>query len=240
LGRTIAKAFNAEGANVAVCDVNREQLDEFTLEIPEIAAYTADVADPDAVRSFFEAVMSRFGSVDVLVNNAGVAGPTARLEDVDGRDWSRTLAVNLDGPFWCAREVVPSMKGRGGGAIVNISSTTARTGLPYRLPYAVSKSGVLGLTHTMARELGPDGIRVNAILPGVLRGERIRRVISAKAEALGMSEADYEAEMLARVSMRTMIDPDEVADMALFLASTRGRHVSGQFIGVCGNVEHEA
>jgi NAD(P)-dependent dehydrogenase (short-subunit alcohol dehydrogenase family) len=132
------------------------------------------------------------------------------------------------------------MKGRGGGAIVNISSTTARTGLPYRLPYAVSKSGVLGLTHTMARELGPDGIRVNAILPGVLRGERIRRVISAKAEALGMSEADYEAEMLARVSMRTMIDPDEVADMALFLASTRGRHVSGQFIGVCGNVEHEA
>ena len=183
--------------------------------------------------------MGRLGGLDVLVNNAGIAGPTAAVESVTPAEWDRTLAVNLSGQFYCARLAVPALKQAGGGSIINISSTSGRTGLPLRVAYAVSKHAVMGLTETLARELGPDGIRVNAILPGWINNDRNRRVVQMKAAELGIAPEAYVREGLQFVSMRTMIEMSEVAQMALFLSSAAARHVSGQAIGVCGNVEYE-
>ena len=207
---------------------------------PSIAlACVADIALPDAVRYLFDQVQSAFGGVDLLVNNAGIAGPTAAAEDVSDADWERTLGVNLTGQFLCARAVIPLMKRAGSGLIINISSSSAKTGLPLRLPYVVSKAGVLSLTSNLARELGPFNIRVNAILPGAIRGERLERVIAAKSSALGISPAEYRQNMFRYISLRSMVEPDDIAEMIKFLASPAGLRISGQLIGVDGNVEWE-
>ncbi len=238
-GRVIAETFAGLGARVHVCDVNAGFLDAVRAESPEIGATLADVGDPAAVDGLFDAALAQLGGLDVLVNNAGIAGPTAAAADVTPEDWDRTMAVNVGGQFYCARRAIPAMRAAGGGSIVNISSTSARTGLPYRLPYAVSKFAVMGLTETLARELGPDGIRVNTILPGAINNQRVRDVIRDKAAALGVAAADYEAELLSFISLRTMVEPEEIANMAVFLSSAAGHHISGQAIGVCGNVEYE-
>lgn len=150
---------------------------------------------------------ARHGPIEVLINNVGVAGPTAAVEDVSLADWERTLGANLTSHFLCIRRAVPNMKAAGEGAIVNISSGSAKVGLPLRVPYVVSKAAVLSLTTTLARELGPAGIRVNAILPGAIRGERIDRVVREKAAALRVAPADYERAFLQYVSLRTMVEP---------------------------------
>jgi NAD(P)-dependent dehydrogenase (short-subunit alcohol dehydrogenase family) len=239
IGRAIAECFEAEGARVHVCDVVEDCLEELRRARPGIGGTIADVGDPAQVASLFEAALGRLGGLDVLVNNAGIAGPTAAVESVSPADWDRTIGVNLSGQFYCARLAVPALKRAGGGSIVNISSTSGRTGLPLRVAYAVSKHAVMGLTETLARELGPDNIRVNAILPGWINNDRNRRVVQAKAAELGITPQAYLQEGLKFVSMRTMIEMSEVAHMALFLASEAARHVSGQSIGVCGNVEYE-
>jgi NAD(P)-dependent dehydrogenase (short-subunit alcohol dehydrogenase family) len=239
IGRAIAECFDAEGARVHVCDVVEDFLRELRRARPGIAGTIADVGDPAQVAALFEAALGRLGGLDVLVNNAGIAGRTAAVESVSPADWDRTIAVNLSGQFYCARLAVPALKQAGGGCIINISSTSGRTGLPLRVAYAVSKHAVMGLTETLARELGPDGIRVNAILPGWINNDRNRRVVQAKAAELGIAPEAYLQEGLRFVSMRTMIEMSEVAQMALFLSSDAARHVSGQAIGVCGNVEYE-
>jgi NAD(P)-dependent dehydrogenase (short-subunit alcohol dehydrogenase family) len=236
-GLGIARAFQAVGAQVAVCDVDDRAIARANDE--SILAIRADVAREDDVDALFAAIEARHGPVSVLVNNVGIAGPTAAVEDVTLADWNRTMAANLTGHFLCIRRAVPAMKAAGGGAIVNISSGSAKVGLPLRVPYVVSKAGVLSLTTTLARELGPAGIRVNAILPGAIRGDRINRIIREKADALGIEAKEYEQSMLRYISMRTMVEPEEIAAMAIFLASDTGRHVSGQCIGVDGNTEWE-
>ena len=238
-GRVIAETFAGLGARVHVCDLDAGFLDAVRAANPGIGATLADVGDPAAVDALFDAALDRLGGLDVLVNNAGIAGPTAAAEAVTPAEWDRTMAVNVGGQFYCARRAIPAMKVAGGGSILNISSTSARTGLPYRVPYAVSKVAVMGLTETLARELGPDGIRVNTILPGAINNQRVRDVIRDKAAALGVTPADYEAELLSFISLRTMVEPVEIAHMAVFLASPAGHHISGQAIGVCGNVEYE-
>ncbi len=239
IGRAIAETFDAEGARVYVCDVVEDFLQKLRRERPGIGSTIADVGEPEQVAVLFESAFKHLGGLDVLVNNAGVAGPTAAVESVTPTEWDRTLSVNLSGQFYCARLAVPALKQAGGGSIINISSTSGRTGLPLRVAYAVSKHAVMGLTETLARELGPDGIRVNAILPGWINNDRNRRVVQAKAAELGITPEAYLQEGLQFVSMRTMIEMDEVAQMALFLSSGAARHVSGQAIGVCGNVEYE-
>jgi NAD(P)-dependent dehydrogenase (short-subunit alcohol dehydrogenase family) len=154
-------------------------------------------------------------------------------------DWVATLIANLTSHFLCARRAVPKMKEMGSGLIVNISSGSAKVGLPLRLPYVVSKGAVLSLTLNLARELGPFGIRANAIMPGAIRGARIQRVIAAKAEALGISPDEYEQTLLRYVSLRTMVEPEDIASMILYLASPAGRRITGQVIGVDGNIEYE-
>jgi NAD(P)-dependent dehydrogenase (short-subunit alcohol dehydrogenase family) len=233
IGLETARLLLAEGASVVTSGRGAAPA------IGEAAHVVADLGSPGEPERVVAEAATALGGLDVLVNNAGIAGPTATVESVTPAEWDRTLSVNLSGQFYCARLAVPALKQAGGGSIINISSTSGRTGLPLRVAYAVSKHAVMGLTETLARELGPAGIRVNAILPGWINNDRNRRVVQMKAAELGITPEAYVREGLQFVSMRTMIEMSEVAQMALFLSSAAARHVSGQAIGVCGNVEYE-
>lgn len=236
-GLVIARCFLEAGHRVTVCDVDGDAVARAGTE--RLAGVVADVSREDDVDRLFTTAESRFGPVEVLINNVGISGPTAAVEHVSLADWETTLSVNLTGHFLPIRRAVPAMKAAGNGCIVNISSGSAKVGLPLRVPYVVSKAAVLSLTTTLARELGPNNVRVNAILPGAIRGERINRIVREKAEALGVETGEYERSLLRYISMRTMVDPEDIAAMALFLASEQGRRISGQCIGVDGNVEWE-
>lgn len=236
-GLAIAHAFRDAGANVTVCDIDTAAVN--AASAIGLLAIEADATSEEAIDAVFATAEARHGPVDVLVNNIGVAGPTAAVEDVALSDWERTLAANLTSHFLCIRRAVPAMKARGRGLIVNISSGSAKVGLPLRAPYVVSKAAVLSLTTTLARELGPSGIRVNAILPGCIRGARFDRVVRDKAAALGVDPSHYERDLLRYVSLRTLVDPEDVAAMALFLSTDQAARITGQLIGVDGNLEYE-
>jgi len=238
-GRIIAQGFADRGARVLVGDIDPEAVAALASERADICGLAGDISAEETVEDLFEMAEARFGGVDVLVNNVGIAGPTAPVESISSSEWNATLATNLTSHFLCVRRAVPGMKARGGGLIVNISSGSAKVGLPLRLPYVVSKGAVISMTLNLARELGPHGIRVNAILPGAIRGARIERVIGEKARALGMSPQEYERNLLRFISLRTMVDPEDIAAVILFLASGAGRRITGQAIGVDGNIEYE-
>lgn len=237
IGRAIASAFRGRGALVHVCDVSEPALDELARSGTGIVGHRADVALEPEVDAFMGRALDALGGLDVLVNNAGVAGPTAKVEEITFEDWRRTLAVNLDGMFLPTRRAVPALIAAGGGSIVNLSSIAGRLGIPFRLPYATSKFGVIGLTETLAMELGPHGISVNAILPGAIEGDRFDRVMAARAEKLGETPEGSRAAFLKKTSMRTTVTPQEIAEMAVYLACGAGRRISGQSISICGNVE---
>jgi NAD(P)-dependent dehydrogenase (short-subunit alcohol dehydrogenase family) len=237
IGRAIVDALAEAGARLHVCDVDAAALAAVREAHPHAGATLADVADEAAVDRLFGEVGRTLGGLDVLVNNAGIAGPTAAIEDVDPADWRRCLEVDLTGQFLCARRAVPMLKAAGGGVMVNMSSAAGRHGYAFRTPYAAAKYGVIGLTESLAKELGPHGITVNAILPGIVQGPRIEKVIRARAEQQGLSYAEMERRYLEKVSLRRMVTAQEVAAMVLFLVSPLGRGVSGQSLGVCGNVE---
>jgi NAD(P)-dependent dehydrogenase (short-subunit alcohol dehydrogenase family) len=238
-GRVIASRFLAAGAKVVACDVDAVAVQALSRDFEGLRAVVADVGDERSAKAVFAELDSFCGGIDVLVNNVGIAGPTKPAEDLTLEEWNESLRVNLTSHFLFARAAIPLMKAQGHGLIVNISSGSAKVGLPLRLPYVVSKGAVLSLTTNLARELGPHNIRVNAILPGAIRGPRIERVIKEKAAALGVSAADHERSMLRYFSMRTMIEPDDIAATIEFLASPGGRRISGQLIGVDGNIEWE-
>lgn len=235
-GRVIATTLAMAGLRVIACDVDAAGLAELAAATSGIITLAGDVGEESTVASV---VALAGGRVDLLVNNVGIAGPTRAVEDISLADWNESLRINLTSHFLFARAVIPAMKARKSGLIVNISSGSAKVGLPLRLPYVVSKGAVLSLTMNLARELGPHGIRVNAILPGAIRGDRINRVIDAKAAALGVDRAEYEKGLLRYISMRTMVEPDDIAATIAFLASPAGARISGQMIGVDGNVEWE-
>lgn len=237
IGRAIAEALLANGARVQICDISDDALHAFGKVHPGAGAARVDVADPAQVERFFEAAAQRLGGLDLLVNNAGIAGPTGAVETIAPGDWDRTMAVNINGQFYCARRAVPLLKAAGGGSIVNISSVAGRLGFALRTPYAASKWAVIGFTQSLAIELGPANIRVNAILPGVVEGDRIERVIKAKAEALGIGTKEMRERMLSQVSMRRTVSAGDIAAMVLFLVSAAGRNISGQALSVDGNVE---
>ncbi len=239
VGRVVAARFHAAGARVVVCDIDAPGVAALAAECPGLHAVGIDAGDESSVESVFEVLREKLGGIDVLVNNVGIAGPTGPAESITLEQWNESLRVNLTSHFLFARAAIPLMKAQGNGLIVNISSGSAKVGLPLRLPYVVTKGAVLSLTTNLARELGPFGIRVNAILPGAIRGARIERVIAAKAEALGLSAADYEKSLLRYTSMRTMVEPEDIAATIEFLASSGGQRISGQLIGVDGNVEWE-
>jgi NAD(P)-dependent dehydrogenase (short-subunit alcohol dehydrogenase family) len=237
IGRVVAETLRAHGARIHVCDLSQEALDACRKALPDVGATLADVADVKQVDRFFDAALSALGGLDVLVNNAGIAGPTAGVEDIDPAEWDRTVAINLNGQFYSARKAVPALRKTQDGAIINMSSVAGRLGYAYRTPYAATKWAIVGFTQSLAKELGPAGIRVNAILPGVVEGPRIERVISARAQATGVAYEAMEQEYKNKASLRRMVSAQDVANMALFLCSPSGRNISGQALSVCGNVE---
>lgn len=238
IGLAITGAFVAAGAQVHICDVNEQFLASARKQFPGVTQSRTDVAREDQVDAMFAELAQRWGALDVLVNNAGIAGPTAKVEETDLEGWNQTIAVNLTGPFLCARRAVPLLKAAGGGSIVNLSSAAGRLGFPLRTPYSASKFGVIGLTETWAMELGPSKIRVNAILPGVVAGERQERVIAAKAASYGIGHEEMRERLLSKVSLRSMVTAQDIANQILFICSPAGATISGQSLAVCGNVEH--
>jgi len=239
IGLAIANAFLEEGAQVAICDIQQSVIDLVIEDEPRLKGFVADVGDYHQVETFIQAAAKDMGGIDVLVNNAGIGGPKASIEDIAYQGWDDCLRINLSGMFYCVKQVIPIMKAQGHGCILNISTASAKTGLPQRLPYVASKVGVLGLTHNLARELGPFNIRCNAILPGKINNARGNALTQRYADEHNMSFEEAENQRLQYISMRSKVDPAEVGDMAVFLASEKARHITAQEIAVDGNSEWE-
>ena len=239
LGAGMARAFHDSGARVYVCDINRVAVDRIMTDLPGLNASVADVADRAQVDRMFIDAERALGGLDVLINNAGVAGPTGSIEEIDVAEWERTVDINLNGQYYFARQAVPLLKrSQNNPVLIAIASVAGRLGYPFRTPYAATKWSIVGLVKSLAIELGPIGIRVNAILPGPVEGERMDRVIAARAQKLGVSAATIRDEYLRKISLRRMVTVDDVAAMALFLSSPATRNVTGQAISVDGNVEY--
>ena len=232
IGRALADSYASCGAKVVLCDVDQEAL--ATCPYPSMLA---DMETVEGCEGFIDAAVAQLGGLDVLVNNAGIAGPTARVEDVTPEALSRTLKIDLESMFHCARRAVPALRAAGGGSIVNLSSAAGRFGFPLRSPYAAAKWGVIGFTKSLAIELGPERIRVNAILPGIIEGPRMEGVIAHRAQQVGVSHQEMKARYLGNISMRRMTSPWDVAATVAFLLSDAGANISGQSLGVDGNVE---
>jgi NAD(P)-dependent dehydrogenase (short-subunit alcohol dehydrogenase family) len=237
IGRNISEKFLSHGCSVHVCDINAGAIDEFLTANSRATASLADVSDPDQVEAMFSELSDRYDRLDILINNAGVAGPTANFEDITTEEWNHTIAVNLNGQFYVARLAVPVMKQAGSGSITNISSSAALFGCPMRGPYSASKWAVIGMTKTLAMELGPWGIRVNAICPGSVEGERIERVIERDARKRGKTPEEIRNAYHRQTSLRRFVTADDVASMAVFLASDLSGSISGQAMSVDGHTE---
>ncbi|GHE02222.1 3-ketoacyl-ACP reductase [Defluviimonas sp. 20V17] len=237
IGLAIAAELAAHGARLAVCDVDEGALAAFRKAFPDALAQRADVSDEGEVDAFFDAAGAHLGGLDALINNAGIAGPTGAVEDLDPAAWRRCIDIGLTGQFLCARRAVPMLKAAGGGAIVSMSSAAGKHGYAYRTPYSAAKFGVIGLTQSLAKELGPANIRVNAILPGIVEGPRMEGVIRDRAAQTGVSYAEMEATYLNRISLRRMVPQHDVATTVAFLLSRAGANISGQSLAVDGNVE---
>jgi len=234
LGLEMARVFSAAGANVFVCDVNEARLADLRREIPAIHAEVADVSDEASVARLFERVQRTLGGLDVLINNAGIAGPAGPVETLSKTDWDRTLAVNVTGQFLCARLAIPLLKASSAGVMINLSSAAGHLGFAGRSVYSASKWAVIGFTKSLAIELGQFGIRVNAILPGAVEGPRIRAVIAAKAATLNQPVDEVAALYENQAALGRMVTARDIANMALFNASDAARSVSGQAIVVDG------
>jgi NAD(P)-dependent dehydrogenase (short-subunit alcohol dehydrogenase family) len=237
IGREVARTFLREGALVHVCDVDRNALHELKISDPRLKSWLCDVSDRKAATAFIDGAAGALGGLDCLINNAGIAGPTGRVDEIPPEEWDHTLAVNITGQFNCVRAALPHLAKSQNPSITNLSSTAGRLGFPLRTPYAASKWAVVGFTKSLAIELGPMNIRVNAIQPGAVEGDRIRRVFAAKAQIRGLSLQAIQNEALSHASIKEMIMPQQLADMMVFLASPRGRTISGQAISICGDVQ---
>ena len=235
IGARIASAFAETGAEIHICDIDDAALAEFQKCFPSSQATHADVADEKHVAALFETQRTRFNGLDVLVNCAGIAGPTAGVDKITEQEWTRAIDVNLNGQYRCLHHAVPMLRNSKAANIICISSIAGRMGIPWRTPYVASKWAIVGIAKSLAIELGPDNIRVNALLPGIVEGPRIDGVISARARLEGIDDTAMREEYLRSISLGRMVTADDVALMCLFLCSAAGRNVTGQAISVDGN-----
>jgi NAD(P)-dependent dehydrogenase (short-subunit alcohol dehydrogenase family) len=237
IGRHIAKAFHDDGAHVHICDVNEAALEAFREEFPEIGATHVDVRSEAEIEEWFDEALEDLGGLDVMVNNAGIKGPTAAVEDIDFDDWRECLSVGIDSYFLCARRAAPLLKAQKSGTIINLSSTAGLFGFGNRTPYAASKWAVVGFTKSLAVELGPYNCTSNAISPGTVRGDRINRVIQGEADMRGVPFDLVAKQSVGGQSIARFVEPDEIADLALFLSSPQAKMINGQVIAVDGHTE---
>ncbi len=237
IGRKIAEGFLGQGANVHICDSSAELIADFVAANPAATATQADVSNVTDVDRVFSDLNKHHGVLNTLINNAGIAGPVATVDNIETADWDQCVAVDLSSAFYMTRRAVPLLKAAGGGAIINVASTAGLMGVPMRSPYAASKWGLIGLTKTWAMELGPEKIRVNAVCPGCVSGPRIEGVIDRDAKKRGVPPEEIRNVYLRQSSMRSFVSPEEIADTVLFLVSDKAGKISGQAMSVDGHTE---
>jgi len=234
IGLELTRAFSHAGCQVLICDIDTDALSAVKNELPNVLTVQSDVAHEASVKHLFTHANTLLGGLDILINNAGIAGPTGPVESLSKADWDQTLAVNITSQFLCAREAVPLLKASAHGVMLNLSSAAGHLGFAGRTPYSASKWAVVGFTKSLAIELGPFGIRVNAILPGAVDGPRIRAVIAAKAKTLGVPEQELTERHEKQAVLGRLISARDVANLALFAASDAAINITGQELAVDG------
>jgi NAD(P)-dependent dehydrogenase (short-subunit alcohol dehydrogenase family) len=237
IGLIIAKAFVAAGDRVHVCDVNAEAVERVTRDNPAITGTVCNIADRAAVERFVEEAVAELGGIDVLVNNAGIAGPTTSVENLDPDEWDFVLAVNLTGPFNVTRLAIPHLKKSGNGVIIMMSSVGGRFGYANRSTYATTKRALIALAETLALELGDHGVRVNTIAPGAVSGPRMDGVLQARAAATGRDLNDVLTDALGIQAIKRFADPQDIAELALFLAGEHATTITGQTFAIDGGAK---
>lgn len=237
IGREIARAFAANGGSVFVCDIDAKALTAIAAEIPGVKTGFCDVSKRADVERMVTDCVHALGGLDVLVNNAGIAGPTAPVEELDPDEWEKVMQVDLTGTFNVTRLSIPHLKKSSAGVIINMSSVAGRFGYANRSPYSTAKWGLIGFTKTLSIELGSFGIRANAILPGAVDGPRIQRVFEARAKVSGKSIEQIETEAMAVQSLKRLVDPKDIAALAVFLASDAAKSISGQMLPIDNDMQ---
>ncbi len=232
IGREFARAFVANGAKVFVCDIDAAALQTIAKEIPGVIARPCDMASRAAIEGMVPEAVAALGGLDVLINNAGIAGLTLPVDQMPPDSWDKVIAVNLTAMFDVTRLAIPHLKQSKAACIINMASIAGRFGFQNRSPYAATKWGVIGFTKTLAMELGEWGIRANAIAPGAVEGERIVRVFAGRAQLSGRSMEEVKAEAFAAQSIKAMVDPKDIAALAVFLASDAAKSISGQVLPI--------
>ena len=238
IGWATAKVCLSKGAIVYLCDIDERSLNKIKkhpLTNKRLFAYKCDASDEDEVSAFFNQINKKTKKIDALINNVGIAGPTGTVEKLSSDDWEKTLKINVISHFYFTKLAIPMLKKNKGGSIINISSGAGIMGFPLRSPYAASKWAVIGVTKTLAMELGKFKIRVNAICPGTIKGERMVRVIRDKAKFLKISKKKIEKEFVSMASMNCWIYEEDIGKMCSFLISKDGERISGQTIPIDGN-----
>jgi NAD(P)-dependent dehydrogenase (short-subunit alcohol dehydrogenase family) len=232
IGREFAHAFAAIGARVFVCDIDTKALEAIVSDIPGVIAQPCDMSCRADIERMVPDAVAQLGGIDVLINNAGISGMTLPVADYPPDDWDKVIAVNLTAMFDVTRLAIPHLKQSVAGVIINMSSVAGRYGFANRSPYAATKWGVIGFTKTLAIELGEWGIRANAIAPGAVEGDRIERVFAGRAQISGKSISEVRAAAMAEQSIKAMIDPKDIAALAVFLASDAAKSISGQVLPI--------
>jgi NAD(P)-dependent dehydrogenase (short-subunit alcohol dehydrogenase family) len=237
IGREIVRAFCANGASVFVCDIDPNALKALEGEIAGVKTGLCDVSKRQDIEKMIGECVGAIGGLDVLVNNAGISGPTAPVEEMDPEEWEKVMAVDLTGTFNVTRVAIPHLKKSEAGVIINMSSVAGRFGYANRSPYCTAKWGLIGFTKTLSIELGEHGIRANAILPGAVDGPRIQRVFEGRAKVSGKSLDQVRKEAMAVQSLKRMVDPKDIAALALFLASDAAKSISGQMLPIDNDMQ---
>jgi NAD(P)-dependent dehydrogenase (short-subunit alcohol dehydrogenase family) len=237
IGKEIAKAFYDNGDKVFICDIDEEALEEFSREMPEAITTVCDVSNRNDVEKMIAYGAEHLGGFDVLVNNAGIGGPTAPVEEIDPDAWEKVMQVDINGTFNVTRLIIPYLKNSGSGVIINMSSVAGRFGYENRSPYSTAKWGLIGFTKTLSIELGPHNIRANAILPGAVDGPRIQRVLKGRAESNGTSVEEETEKAMKVQSIKRFVDPKDIAQLALFLASDAAKSISGQMLPIDNDMQ---
>ena len=240
IGWSIAQECMLSGAIVYITDKNKESLDKISkhkLYEKQLFLDRVNSENFKEVENYFNKIKHKVDSIDALINNVGIAGPTGKLEELNINDWKETLDININSHFYFTKFSIPLLKNNNGGSIINLSSTAGLFGFPLRSPYATSKWAIIGMTKTLAMELGENNIRVNAICPGAVAGDRMKRVIKAKAQSLGVKEESLQKDYESMVSLKSFVDKKDIANMVVFLLSEEAQKISGQVMSVDGNTE---
>ena len=240
IGWSIAQECMLSGAIVYITDKNKESLDKISkhkLYEKQLFLDRVNSENFKEVENYFNKIKNKVDSIDALINNVGIAGPTGKLEELNINDWKETLDININSHFYFTKFSIPLLKNNNGGSIINLSSTAGLFGFPLRSPYATSKWAIIGMTKTLAVELGENNIRVNAICPGAVAGDRMKKVIKAKAQSLGVKEENLQKDYESMVSLKSFVDKKDIANMAVFLLSEESQKISGQVMTVDGNTE---